>query len=241
MQTMKDISDDIERRVRPFARPDSRFHLDFSRFIPGFEGDDKAAERLSALPACRRCRRVFVTPDNALAPARRRLLESGRDLVLPTYGLHDGFILISAEAIPPEHALSASWLDGAQHFGKPVSLAALCEGGAFDLVVAGAAAVDRAGRRFGMGSHYLDIEWGIFAEAGLVNESTSIVAIVHDTQISEQPVPTSESHVHADVVITPTQTLAIGVRSRPRSLDWALVDPELSNAPPLRELKKGFS
>ncbi|WP_271022848.1 5-formyltetrahydrofolate cyclo-ligase [Rhizobium sp. RCAM05973] len=159
MQHPENIAHQIEQKVRPFARADSHFHLDFSRFIPGFHGDEEAASRFAKHPAYQRSHRVFITPDNSLIPIRQSLLEEGRDIVLPTYGLHDGFIIISAATIPMGHERFASWLDGAQHFGRSVSLEELWQRGAFDLIVAGAAAVDRAGRRFGMGSHYLDIEW----------------------------------------------------------------------------------
>lgn len=231
------IAREIERNVRPFARPDSHFHLDFSRFIPGFIGDEVAAKRLLERVDLDHARRIFVTPDNALIPVRQSLLEAGIDLVLPTYGLHDGFIVVSPSTIPSGHERYASWLDGTQHFGKSVSLKELRLRGPFDLIIAGAAAVDRAGRRFGMGSFYLDIEWGIFAEAGLISSETSIVAIVHDTQVSDELVTTSSSHVHADVVVTPSAALDIGIKPRPEGLDWSLVDAELSNSPPLRELK----
>jgi len=237
MANHETIAQEIEQNVRPFARPDSHFHLDFSRFIPGFTGDEVASERLLARLDLDRTWRIFVTPDNALIPIRQRLLEAGIDLVLPTYGLHDGFIVISPSTIPSGHERYASWLDGTQHFGKPVSLKELRSRGPFDLIIAGAAAVDRAGRRFGMGSFYLDIEWGIFAEAGLINSETSIVAVVHDTQVSDELVTAGRSHVHADVIATPTAILDIGIKPRPESLDWSLVDAELSNSPPLRELK----
>ena len=237
MQHPENIAHQIEQKVRPFARPDSHFHLDFSRFIPGFQGDVAAAARLAEHPSYQHSRRVFITPDNSLIPVRQNLLEEGRDIVLPTYGLHDGFIIISAAAIPMGQERFASWLDGTQYFGRSVSLEELRRGGVFDLIIAGAAAVDRAGRRFGMGSHYLDIEWGIFAEAGLVNSETSVVAVVHDSQVSDRLVTASASHVRSDVVITATQTLDVGIQSRPLALDWSLVDPELSKAPPLLELK----
>jgi 5-formyltetrahydrofolate cyclo-ligase len=45
------------------ARPDSRFHWDFSSFICDFEGSDLATERVRELPAWREASRVFVTPD----------------------------------------------------------------------------------------------------------------------------------------------------------------------------------
>lgn len=230
------IAKDIEKRILPYARPDSHFHLDFSSFIPGFLGDDEAALSVKKLKIFQDARRIFITPDNSLISVRRILLEEGRDIVLPTYGLQGGFIVLNAAEIPSGHAQYAAWLDGAQYFGKPQSLKELQDAGAFDLIIAGAAAVDRAGRRFGMGSHYLDMEWGIFAEAGLVRPDTSIVSVVHDEQIHDGIVATLESHVHADLVVTPTRVLSIGIKPRPTRLDWNTVNSELLNAPPIMEL-----
>lgn len=240
MQEREQIAAAISREMRAVAEPDSHFHLDFSQFIPGFVGSAAAAARLADFACYREAKQVFVTPDNGLLPLRRRLLEEGRDIVLPSYGLHRGFILIEAAAVPPGQALFASWLDGVDHFGRPVSLAELKARGPFDLIVAGASAVTLAGLRFGMGAHYLDVEWGIFAETGLAGADTTVAALVHDLQVVDADLPIRPTDVLADRIVTPTRTLNVPVAARPAGLDWSLVDDcGLSDAPPLIELSAG--
>jgi 5-formyltetrahydrofolate cyclo-ligase len=57
---------DVWERIRRYARPDSRFHWDFSKFIPDFKGSERCAERIRRLPTYRRARLLFITPDNCL-------------------------------------------------------------------------------------------------------------------------------------------------------------------------------
>ncbi|MCX5494011.1 5-formyltetrahydrofolate cyclo-ligase [Kaistia dalseonensis] len=238
MSARRTIAEAISREMRLHAQPDSRFHFDFTQFIPGFEGGDIAAERLAAEPVYAAARHVFVTPDNGLVPLRRRLIEDGKTMVLPSYGLHRGFILLDPADVPAGDAPFAAWLDGVDHFGRLVSLAELRAHGVFDLVIAGASAITRRGLRFGMGHAYLDLEWGIFSEIGVVGAATPVAAIVHDIQLAEEDLPVGSSDVTADIIVTPTRTLMTGARVQPASLAWDLVDPSIMDAAPLRELRE---
>lgn len=51
--------------------------------------------------------------------------------------------------------------------------------------------------------HYLDIERGIFPEAGLVNSETSVVAVVHDSQVSDQLVGAGSTSAKRQVTTRP--------------------------------------
>ena len=73
MSRAKLIRQQIWEKLRPVAKPDSRFHLNFAEVIPDFEGSDLAIDRLVAQPAYREGRYAFVTPDNGLADLRRRM------------------------------------------------------------------------------------------------------------------------------------------------------------------------
>ncbi len=231
------LATEISATFALHARHDSRFGRDFSRFIPGFDGSERAAQRLSEESAYRGSRYIFVTPDNALQPFRHRALLDGKTMVMPSYGLHRGFLLLEAEAVPSGHELFASWLDGVDQFAREVSLAALRDRGPFDLVVAGTSAVTTRGQRFGMGHHYLDVEWGMFAQLHLVRTNTSVAVLVHDTQLCTAPLQPSVTDVLADLVVTPTRTLHVADVERPTALDWTLVDADLRVTSPLREMR----
>jgi 5-formyltetrahydrofolate cyclo-ligase len=234
---LEQIASDISAQMRAVAVPDSHFHLDFSQFIPGFVGSAAAATRFAAHPLYGTARQVFATPDNGLIPLRQMLLEEGHDLVLPSYGLHRGFILIEAARIPKGQALFASWLDGIDHFGTAVSLAQLRGRGPFDLILTGASAITTGGLRFGMGAGYLDVEWGVFAAADLVRPETPVVALVHDIQVVEAAAASAATNVLANYIVTPGRLLSCPASARPTTLDWSIVGPGLAASPPLRELR----
>jgi 5-formyltetrahydrofolate cyclo-ligase len=234
---LEQIARDISLRMRDLAVPDSHFHLDFSQFIPGFAGSLAAATRFAAHPIYRNARRIFATPDNGLLPLRQMVLEAGRDLVLPSYGLHRGFILIEAAGIPKDHAVFASWLDGLDYFGRTVSLEELRMRGQFDLILTGASAITAGGLRFGMGARYLDIEWGVFAAAHLVSPGAPVVALVHDIQVVDAGAPCLATDVLANYIVTPTRMLTCPQSARPSTLDWSIVSHDLAASPPLRELR----
>jgi 5-formyltetrahydrofolate cyclo-ligase len=82
------------------AKPDSRFHMNFAEVIPGFEGDDAAVARVRALPAYRDARHLFVTPDNCLEALRRFVIEDGKRMIVSTYGIYRGFVLIEPGMVP---------------------------------------------------------------------------------------------------------------------------------------------
>jgi 5-formyltetrahydrofolate cyclo-ligase len=228
----------ISAAMRQHALPDSRFQLDTSKFIPGFDGGDVAAQRVTQDIAYQRAQYIFVTPDNALIPFRRCAVRDGKTMVLPSYGLHRGFLLLDPKKVPEGHEQYAAWLDGVEHFADSVTLGELQRRGRFDLAVVGASAVNAAGLRFGMGHRYLDIEWGIFAQIGVVDDGVPIATIIHDAQYTTAKFPIESGDVLVDIIATPTGIWRTPSRPRPSTLNWALVDSATEDCPPLRELRQ---
>ena len=72
----------------------------------------------------------------------------------------------SPAMVPPGAELYAAWLDGMEHFGRPITLAEIAERGRFDFMVTGASAVSIDGVRFGKGHGFFDLEWGMFTDLG---------------------------------------------------------------------------
>jgi 5-formyltetrahydrofolate cyclo-ligase len=71
----------------------------------------------------------------------------------------------------------------------------------------------------------------------LVTPQTPVVAVVHDLQVVQVAARVAGSDVLADIIVTPTRLLECPPSSRPLSLDWSIVTPELAASPPLRELR----
>ncbi|MEA3535864.1 5-formyltetrahydrofolate cyclo-ligase [Rhizobium sp. CC-YZS058] len=226
--------------LKAVARPDTRFHLSFSEFIPDFIGADVATDRLTRLKAFRDCRLAFVTPDNSMTELRRRLIVEGKGFVMSTYNMQRGFLYMAPGIVPPEAASFAAWLDGMEYFARPVDLADLSEIGRFDLLATGASAVTRDGIRFGKGHTFFDLEWAMFTDIGLVHEQTPVAAIVHDVQVVEEQLNQSETDIQVDYIATPSRLATIErQKRRPRGVRWErLTREEIASLPPLNELAR---
>lgn len=240
MSTSKIIRQRIWSKLRDVAKPDTRFHLNFSEVIPDFEGSEKATDNIVEMPAYKACKYAFITPDNCLVDLRRRMIEVGIPFVMSTYGIYRGFLYIEPGMVPKGAELYAAWLDGMEHFARPISLAEIAKRGRFDLMVTGASAVSMDGVRFGKGHGFFDLEWGMFTELGIADEATPVVAIVHDVQVVEDKLHPSATDILVDYIATPTQTIAVERRAkRPHGVKWELLEPEqIAVTPPLQELRR---
>ncbi|MHC0053634.1 5-formyltetrahydrofolate cyclo-ligase [Actibacterium sp. D379-3] len=240
MSTSRLMREKIWTKLRDVARPDTRFHMNFAEVIPDFEGSEAATDRVVADPAYRDSSFAFITPDNCLADLRRRMIEDGKPFVMSTYGIYRGFMLMDPGMVPDGAALYASWLDGMEHFGRPITLAEIARRGRFDFMVTGASAVSLNGVRFGKGHGFFDLEWGMFTDLGLVDETTPVMAVVHDCQLVEDNLQPSETDILVDKIATPTKMHVIGRRAkRPSGVKWPLLDPrQIADTPPLQELQR---
>ncbi len=226
--------------LKAVARPDTRFHLSFSEFIPDFEGVEQATDRIVDLAAWKDCQLAFVTPDNSMTELRRRLIVEGKAFVMSTYNMQRGFLYMEPGIVPPQAAPFAAWLDGMEHFARSINLAELTEIGRFDFLATGASAVTKDGIRFGKGHTYFDLEWGMFTDLGLVDEKTPVVAIVHDVQVVDDHLNASETDIQVDYIATPSRLATVERRSRrPRGIKWdRLTRNEIVEIPPLKELAR---
>jgi len=227
-------------RLASVARPDTRFHLNFAEVIPDFEGADAATDRIEALPAYRNSQLAFITPDNSLVELRRRMIVAQKPFVVSTYNIRRGFRLIEPGSVPAGHERYAAWLDGIEHFGKPVTLEEISRLGRFDFMATGASAVSTDGIRFGKGHGFFDLEWGMFTDIGLADDTTPVIAAVHDVQVVEDKLPASETDIVVDLIATPSQLIEVTRHSRrPRGIKWHLITADLIAAtPPLKELAR---
>jgi 5-formyltetrahydrofolate cyclo-ligase len=240
MTASNTIRQRIWAELRGVAKPDSRFHLNFNEVIPDFEGSTGATDRIVELQAYQRSTFAFVTPDNCLVELRRRMIETGKTFVMSTYGIYRGFVLMEPGMARKELALYAAWLDGMEHFGRPISLAEIARMGRFDFMVTGASAVSMDGVRFGKGHGFFDLEWGMFTDIGVADETTPVAAAVHDVQVAPDKLEPSATDILVDYIATPTRMIKIDRRSkRPSGVKWSLLKPEQIEAtPPLQELQR---
>ena len=240
MSSSKTIREKIWTKLRDVARPDTRFHLNFAEVIPDFEGSEAATDHIVEDADYVSSGFAFITPDNCLTDLRRRMIEAGKPFVMSTYGIYRGFVYLDPAHVPEGAALYASWLDGMEHFGTPVTLEEISGIGRFDYLVTGASAVSVNGVRFGKGHGFFDLEWGMFTDLGLVDENTPVHALVHDVQLVDDQLQPSETDILVDKIFTPSRTHVVERRAkRPRGVKWPLLDPkQINETPPLLELQR---
>lgn len=222
----------IWRQLAQVARPDSRFGYDFASFVPDFDGSDRCTESIAGLAEYRSARTIMVTPDNNLESFRGRALADGKRLLVCTYALARGFVLLDGSELAASDRPLAATLDGMERFGEPLRYPELCAVGQVDLVVTGAAAVTREGVHFGKGHGYFDIEWGLLSEIGLVTGQTPVVASVHGCQVVDESVPHAVFDVTVDVIVTPGETARCRPLAKPAGLFWERLPRDFADSRP---------
>ena len=205
--------------------------------IPNFEGADGAAERAMALPELADADAVKANPDSPQLPLRRALLEQGTTvyMAVPRIAEERCFVeLDPAEIADLEPAPTVSHMDD---YGRQVAPEAVPE---LDAIVVGSVAVTADGARIGKGEGYSDLEYAILRELGLVDDETTVVTTVHDSQVVEDDVDVGRHDVPLDVVCTPTRTLRPDATGeKPAGIFWEDVDDErIEEIPVLDSLRE---
>ena len=190
------------------ARPDSRFDLDLSQYVPDFAGSNLAQKRVMKRDEWRKAEVIFCAPDNSIEQLRLSALNAGKKILVPTYGLQRGFIFLDGAKIPKtDHALAAT-LDGMERFGKRLGPADLRQAGTIDLVVTGATAVTTDGRHIGGGQRYLALEWMMMKQLGVLAPNALVFAVVHDCQVVDEMVEV-EPDCLLDLICTNSQEIDV--------------------------------
>jgi 5-formyltetrahydrofolate cyclo-ligase len=95
------------------------------------------------------------------------------------------------------------------------------------------------GIRFGKGHGFFDLEWGMFSEIGVVDESTPLAAVVHDVQVVDDQLELGPTDVVVDYIATPSRLIEINRHhQRPTGIQWRLLQNHMiESIPPLRDLQ----
>lgn len=249
-QHKADVRSRVWQNLRQVAYPDSRFHLNFSSFIPDFQGSDAANDALLShpcypsplLPKSEHAA-VFITPDNCLEYLREKTLERGIKVLTTTYGIRRGLQLLDPKVIPSSLYRYASILDGMEKVAQPVTLAEIAaQGLEINLMVTGTGAINKQGIRFGKGHGYFDLEWAMLYSVGVVSTGTITAAVVHDCQVLQgQGLVPEPYDTVCDLVFTPTTVFHVdgAAAAKPTcGILWDRLEANMwGDIPPLRELK----
>jgi len=163
------------------------------------KGGGKIAEQLRRQDQYRQARSVFATPASLLHQIRMNCLLDGKQLVMPTPGLRDGFFRIKPHTVPFRQLGMAMTESGLRRFGRRLEPGKKL---AIDLLLTGALAVDREGGRLGNGTGYFDLSCAILSANGWLADDPHILAVVDRTQQVTEPLPREPWDVTMTGVVT---------------------------------------
>lgn len=239
----------VYRQLIHHAKPDSRFHHDFMSFTPDFRDSSYAIDRLVQLPCYTSATTILVTPDNSLEQLRHRALKDGKKVLVGTYRLRRGFILLSPHRISSANLEMASTLDGMERpdIGRHLSLAQMQEEGIhIDLCTVGALVFNTQGVVIWEGHGLFEVQWALLHDIQVLAEKTPVIGVAHDCQVIDETAsnmekftPEKAAEVQCDFIVTPQQTIQIEDTIKPsQRIQFSTLDPKaLENIPPLQELK----
>jgi 5-formyltetrahydrofolate cyclo-ligase len=222
MDEKEKIRREVWVSLQKVARPDSRFHWDFTAFIPDYTGSEICAQRIRAMPAYQQAGVVLATPDNNLEALRLGCLLDGKLLVVPTYAIGRGFLCIEGLDVPAGSEALAASLDGLDRFARPYLLEEVPPQQRPNLLITGASVVNQQGVRLSVGPSYFDLEWLILSSLRIVPPDVPIIAAVHDCQVVDWPCAPLPYSVVMDRIVTPTQVIETGNQlARPGEDAWS--------------------
>jgi len=239
----------VYRTLLQHAHPDARFNHDYMSFTPDFHGSATALDRLTTLPCYQSAAAILITPDNSLEQLRCRALKDGKKVLVATYRLRRGFVLLHPGRIAETKYEIAACLDGMEKpgIGRSVSLAQMRdEGLRVDMCVTGGLVFNAQGVTIWEGHNLFEIQWAMLQDLGVLHTQTPVVAVAHDCQVVdemalgvEKVMPMREGEVQCDFVVTPDALHEIEGAVKPSNgVDFDAVDPEgVENIPPLQELR----
>lgn len=239
----------VYQQLLRHARPDSRFNYDFLQFTPDFRGSSDATERVASLACYKEAKTILVTSDNSLEGLRHRALRDGKRVLVGTYRLRRGFVLLEPKSIGDGRLELAASLDGMERpgMGRVVSLGQLRDDGCkIDMCAIGGLVFNEQGVVVWEGSALFEVQWALLQDLKVLDTTTPVVAVAHDCQVVNELQfgvdvikPEKNGEVQCDFVVTPERVLEVKSAIKPTGgVDFKKVDPDaLNNIPPLQELK----
>lgn len=231
------------------AVPDSRFNYDFLKFTPDFRGSSDAAARVAELQCYKDADTILVTSDSSLEALRYRALKDGKKVLVGTYRLRRGFVLLDPNSIGESGLQLAACLDGMEKtgIGRHLEMAQLREQGfKISMCALGGLVFNEQGVVVWEGAALFEVQWAMLQDLGVLDAAAPVVAVAHECQVVNETQhgldiikPEKNGEVQCDFVVSPERTLEIKGAVKPSGgVDFTKVDPEaLDNIPPLQELK----
>ncbi len=198
---------------------------DEAQRIPNFRGAENAATLLRRLTIWRRARCIKFDLGAPQIWLRRSALAEGKTVYLAIGNMRTERCFLELD---PQRLGARAWRAAsfrcALQLGRLVTPDQLP---AFDLVIAGALAVNRQGAMLGAGGGAFDLQYGLLRHLGKIREYTPVVTTVHSLQVVENRIPMRAHDVPFDFAVTPDDVIAApSLYPRPRGVLWDLLPEE---------------
>ncbi|XP_025206478.1 uncharacterized protein LOC112602557 isoform X2 [Melanaphis sacchari] len=212
--------------------------------IPNFKGCNNVSLLLEKLDEFKKAKTVQVTPDKAQETARFLTLNWGKRLLVPLLRLKEGLLQnVSLPFAEPSAKMlrSASTQKGLRKWGNKLITLDQNNDIHIDMIILGSVAVDKKGRRIGIGNGFCDLEFVILSSMNMVTDNTVVVTIVHDVQVFDTlPNDIFKPYdVPVDIIITSNEIIRVENRlDRPKDVFWNYISKRrLLEMPPLQLLR----
>ena len=149
--------------------------------FPAPETWGRIAERLRRLPAYRQAKQIFADPAQCIKQIRLNVLLDGKELIMPSPSLKEGFYILSAGEIPFKRRIQAVGNKGLAEFGRKLTLAD-CRDMTISLFVTAPLAWDEQGNRLGEGRGFFDLSYAVLAELQAISEQARVCGVVSPKQ-----------------------------------------------------------
>ena len=204
--------------------------------IPNFAGAEQAAERLADTDVWEKADVVKSNPDSPQRPVRRHALEAGKVVYMAVPRLRDEKCFLRLDPDEIDDIDHATTIGGSSELGEQVGPE---EMQSIELIVSGSVAMTENGERVGKGEGYSDLEFAVLREFGLVDDGTTTVTTVHEIQVVDESIPTTQQDVPIDWIFTPNRTIRTeATDDKPVEIEWSVLNEDrLDEIPILRRLK----
>lgn len=204
--------------------------------IPNFAGASDAAERLTELEDWQNADVIKSNPDSPQLPVRRAALRQGKTIYVAVPRLRDANCFLRLDPGEIDDIDHATTIGGSSEVAEQV---APDDMEPVDLVVSGSVAVNDDGARVGKGEGYSDIEFAVLRAFDLVDDDTTTVTTVHETQTVDEEIPITPRDVPMDWIVTPDRTVKTETTDeKPAGIDWSVLSADrLDEIPILRQLE----
>ncbi|XP_017774379.1 PREDICTED: methenyltetrahydrofolate synthase domain-containing protein isoform X2 [Nicrophorus vespilloides] len=208
--------------------------------IPNFVGSEEAAAKLLDLDEFKAANSVEVNPDKAQEASRIVVLEQKKKLYVPVPRLKEALLkLISVSQDASKTDIkSAVSRKGVEESGTSINIDDSVN---IDLLVVGSVAVSMTGYRIGKGKGYADLEFALLMELNAITDKTTVVTVVHDSQVFEE-LPSDifkQYDVPVDYILTPTRTIKVQNRlPKPKEIFWKMLSNRRLNLMPILQALK---